>query len=118
MSHSLVEPHHVSDACFPWVLAILAVFSTALPGADGIDVRSSSFSAGIRRGSVVDLTAADGTQYVRMPAEPRGATIHRAEASHGATADEPAGTLAVGESLTAKCEDFSGLERAVHRDGL
>ncbi len=44
-----------------------------------------------------------------MPAEPRGATIHRAEASHEATADEPASTLAVGESLTAKCEEFSGL---------
>ncbi|MHB8864315.1 MAG: DUF6259 domain-containing protein [Pirellulaceae bacterium] len=91
------------------VLLLLTVPSTSLIGADGIQIQSRGFTAHVRCGSVVGLTAADGTQYAGMPAESRGATIHRADTSYWVTADAPAGTLAPDQSLTRTYETFSGL---------
>ena len=44
--------------------SLLLLALTATAAAEGIDVRSKTFSANIRAGSVVGLTASDGTQYV------------------------------------------------------
>ncbi len=90
-----------------WGLALLALASTSLSGAEGIDIRSKTFSASIRAGSVVGLTASDGTQYVRPPVEHRGLSIHRGDTGHWATSDEPPAILAEGQSLTQTYATFS-----------
>jgi hypothetical protein len=90
-----------------WGLALLALSSTSLSGAEGIDIRSKTFSASIRAGSVVGLTASDGTQYVCPPVEHRGLSIHRGDTGPWATSSEPAAILADGQSLTQTYATFS-----------
>ena len=93
-------------------LVLWMLSGTFLFGADGIDVRSKTFSANVRAGSVVGLTASDGTQYVAGPGEQRGMSVHCGDAGHWSASVEPAATLVSGDSFTQTYSSFSELGAA------
>ena len=61
-----------------WILSNASVLA-----AEGITVDSPAFTANIRAGSIVALTAKDGTQYVSAPSEPRGLNQQRMRGEGG-----------------------------------